>query len=129
MAALAAGEPLSVAAEATVNLIHADDAVAAVLAAEQLARPPAVYNVADDEPVTQLEFFRWLSGQLARPMPPAAAEGEGPARKRGLTHKKVSNRKLRLELGCELKYPTFRQGYAAEMARLRDVGALPEAGG
>lgn len=120
---------LSGAGERLINMIHRDDVVAGILAVLDKGVPGSVYNAADDEPVTQLEFFRWLSGQLERPMPPVAAEGGGPARKRGLTHKKVSNRKLRLELGCELKYPTFRQGYAAEMARLRDVGALPGAGG
>lgn len=109
--------------ERLINMIHRDDVVAGILAALEKGGPGSVYNVADDEPVTQLEFFRWLAGRLGRPLPPVAAEGEGPARKRGLTHKKVSNRKLRLELRCELKYPTFRQGYAAELARLSGSGA------
>ena len=34
-------------------------------------------------------------------------------RKRGLSNKKVANRKLRLELGYQFKYPTFREGYSA----------------
>jgi hypothetical protein len=36
----------------------------------------------------------------------------------------VSNRKLRMELGCVLRYPTFRQGYTAEVQRLQDAGEL-----
>ena len=57
------------------------------------------------------------------PMPPAAAEQE-ISRKRGVTSKRVSNRKLRAELKCELKYPTFRQGYSAEITRLQTAGQL-----
>jgi hypothetical protein len=29
-----------------------------------------------------------------------------------------------MELGCVLKYPTFRQGYTAEIQRLQDAGQL-----
>lgn len=103
-----------------INMIHRDDVVRASVAV--LERGPAgrIYNVADDEPVTQQEFFTWLSSQLARPMPPAASAEENVRRKRGLTHKRVSNRRLREELQCELNYPTFRQGYAAEIVRWRE---------
>jgi hypothetical protein len=41
-----------------------------------------------------------------------------------VTNKKVSNRRLRMELGCALRYPTFRQGYTAEIKRLEDAGLL-----
>ena len=69
--------------------------------------------------MTQREFFAWLADQLDMPMPPPADAAEDSRRKRGLTQKRVANRKLRRELHCELKFPTFRQGYAAEIARLR----------
>ena len=106
-----------------INMVHRDDVVAAIIAALEQGAPGKVYNVADNEPVTQREFFGWLSGKLAMPMPQAATEQEA-ARKRGVTNKRVSNRKLRTELRCELKYPTFRQGYAAEITRLRATGEL-----
>jgi hypothetical protein len=57
-------------------------------------------------------------------MPPFATEAESAERKRGLTQKKVSNRKLKMELGYQFKYPTFRQGYTAEIARLDREGKL-----
>lgn len=106
-----------------INMIHRDDVVAAIIAGLERGRPGAICNVVDDEPVSQLEFFRWLADKLAMPMPPTAKESA--TRKRGLTNKRVSNRKLRLELGCELKYPSFRQGYSAEIARLQAAGQLP----
>jgi nucleoside-diphosphate-sugar epimerase len=105
-----------------INMIHRDDVARAIVAALEHGPAVRIYNVADDEPVTQREFFTWLSGQLARPMPPPASEEENARRKRGLTHKRVSNRRLRDELHCELNYPTFRQGYAAEIARWREGG-------
>jgi hypothetical protein len=36
-------------------------------------------------------------------------------RKRGSSNKRVSNRKLATQLGYQLKYPTFRKGYEAEI--------------
>jgi hypothetical protein len=78
----------------------------------------------DDEPVAQIHFFRWLSETLGKNMPPFATEAENTERKRGLTNKKVSNRRLRMELGVALKYPTFRQGYTAEIIRLEKAGGI-----
>ncbi|MBI5799851.1 MAG: SDR family oxidoreductase [Verrucomicrobia bacterium] len=99
------------------NMIHRDDVVGAAIAALEQGEPGRIYNVADDEPVSQLDFFRWLSAQLRKPLPPFAGAEENAGRKRGVTHKRVSNRRLRAELGWGLKYPTFRKGYAAEMRR------------
>ena len=107
-----------------INMVHRDDVVLAIITALERSQPGGIYNVVDDEPVTQLEFFRWLADKLSMPMP-HPLEVENAPRKRGLTSKRVSNRKLRLELGCELKYPTFRQGYSAEIARLQAAGQLP----
>ena len=57
-------------------------------------------------------------------MPPSATEAEDAQRKRGLTQKKVSNRKLKMELGYQFKYPNFRKGYTAEIQRLDNEGKL-----
>jgi nucleoside-diphosphate-sugar epimerase len=93
------------------NMIHRDDVVRAIIAALGRGKPGEIYNVADDEPVREIEFFQWLSKTLDSPLPPFAP---APASlKRGMTNKRVSNRKLREELGCELEYPNFRVGYTA----------------
>ncbi len=107
-----------------INMVHLDDLVRIIIVALTNGRPGEIYNAVDEEPVTQLHFFRWLSETLGKWMPPSASlqeEGEG---KRGLTNKKVSNRKLKMELGYEFKYPTFRQGYTAEIIRLEHAGGL-----
>ena len=107
-----------------VNMIHRDDVVGVILAALKAGRPGEVYNAVDDEPVTQLAFFRWLSETLGRDLPPFGPAEAEVSRKRGLTSKKVSNRKLRMELGYRFRYPTFRQGYTAEIRRLDALGGL-----
>jgi len=106
------------------NMIHRDDVVGAIVAALKAGRPGEVYNAVDDEPVTQLAFLRWLSETLGRDLPPFGPAETEMSRKRGLTSKKVSNRKLRMELGYRFQYPTFRQGYTAEIRRLDALGGL-----
>jgi nucleoside-diphosphate-sugar epimerase len=110
--------------ERIVNMIHRDDLVNVILAALKSGRPGEIYNAVDDEPVAQIHFFRWLSETLGKWMPPFATDEENTGRKRGLTNKKVSNRKMKMELGVQLKYPTFRQGYTAEITRLDREGRL-----
>jgi nucleoside-diphosphate-sugar epimerase len=106
------------------NMIHRDDVAGVIIAALKSGRPGEVYNAVDDEPVSQLGFFQWLSGPLGKELPPLAPEDAEVVRKRGVTNKKVSNRRLKMELGYQFKYPTFRQGYTAELIRLDRAGGL-----
>lgn len=99
------------------NMIHRDDVVGVIIRALSEGRAGEIYNAVDDEPVTQLEFIRRLAEALGKPLPPSAP-ADAPARKRGVTNKRVSNAKLKSELGYALKYPTFREGYAAEIERM-----------
>jgi nucleoside-diphosphate-sugar epimerase len=110
--------------ERLINMIHLDDLVTVVIAALKSARPGEIYNAVDDEPVAQIHFLRWLSETLGKWMPPATEETENADRKRGVTNKKVQNRKLKMELGCQFKYPNFRKGYTAEIQRLDKAGLL-----
>lgn len=110
--------------ERVINMIHRDDLVGIIIAALQNGRAGEIYNAVDDEPIAQIHFFRWLSETLGKWMPPFDAEEENADRKRGFTNKKVSNRKLKMELGYQFKYPTFRQGYTAEIRRLDEAGLL-----
>jgi nucleoside-diphosphate-sugar epimerase len=104
--------------ERLLNMIHRDDLIGVVIAALKNGRAGEVYNAVDDEPVSQLKFFEWLGGTLDKPLPPSVTEDTEANRKRGVTNKKVSNRRLKMELGYQFKYPTFRQGYTAELIRL-----------
>ena len=65
---------------------------------------PGVYNVADDQPLTQRELYEELARLFNRPLPPG-----GPIdlqRKRGWTSKRVANGRLRA-LGWRPAFPSF----------------------
>jgi nucleoside-diphosphate-sugar epimerase len=89
------------------NMVHRDDVVGSIMAALETALAGSIYNVVDDEPVTQIEFFRFLAGHFNRPLPAAIPQDSVP-RKRGATNKRVSNARLKRELHYEFKYPSFR---------------------
>jgi nucleoside-diphosphate-sugar epimerase len=101
-----------------INMIHLDDLAAAIVHLLKLPASPTnqLFNIVDDEPVRQREFFEWLAGRLGKPMPPSVPPD--PARKRGLTNKRVSNAKLKAT-NFSLIYPTFREGYESEIKRLK----------
>lgn len=96
------------------NQIHRDDAAAAILhlarLQSEIAHPrssivnPNLFNISDSHPLSQLETYEKLSGLLHRPLPPAGPRD--PDRKRGWTHKQVSNAKLRAA-GWEPRFPSF----------------------
>ena len=108
------------------NMIHRDDVVGAIIKALEGAPAGSVYNAVDNEPVAQRDFFAWLAGRLNLPLPPAAPADAESFRKRGVTNKRVSNLRLKQQLGFPYKYPTFRQGYAAELRRLGQACELPD---
>ncbi len=99
------------------NMIHRDDVAGCILAALERGNPGEIYNAVDNEPVTQLKFFEWLAMELKRPLPPEIPPDAAILRKRGVTNKRVSNAKLRAELKYEFRFPDFREGFAAEIAK------------
>jgi nucleoside-diphosphate-sugar epimerase len=100
-----------------ISWVHIDDAASAtVLAMEQKAK--GVFNIVDDEPAPVREWLpylaecagakpprrvpRWLARLLAGDMAVGMmTEGRG-----------FSNAKAKRELGWELRYPSWRQGFA-----------------
>ncbi len=107
----------------TLNMIHRDDLISSIVTALERGHGGEIYNVVDDEPVAQVKFYEWLADKLGQPLPPRVVEEAAAPRKRGLTNKRVSNRKLRRELQVALAYPNFRTGYSAEIDRLTQSDA------
>jgi nucleoside-diphosphate-sugar epimerase len=95
-----------------INMVHRDDVTGAIIAALFLGAAGRVYNVVDDQPVTQSDLLRWIASRLKQPVPPAADSIQG-SRKRGSTSKRISNRRLKEELSYALRFPTFKQGFKA----------------
>jgi nucleoside-diphosphate-sugar epimerase len=102
------------------NWVHLDDAASAtVLALEQQAK--GVFNIVDDEPAQVREWLpylaesaglrppmrlpKWVAQLLAGEMVKIVTEGCA-----------FSNAKAKRELGWELHYPSWRQGFKEEFA-------------
>ena len=99
--------------ERFINMVHRNDLVEAII--KSLSKPGGTYNITDDEPVTQFEFFKWLSSTTGRPMPPNAPPIDPATRKRGITNKRVSNYLFKQKFGYNYIYPTFREGLTEEL--------------
>lgn len=85
------------------NQIHRDDAARAIF---HLAttRATGVFNVSDSTPLSQLRGYEKLSALFQKPLPPSGPRDLN--RKRGWTHKQVSNEKLRAT-GWQPRFPSF----------------------
>jgi len=122
-------QPIRAAPDAYLNLIHVDDAVSAVIAADELAADQLaaaagarIFLVSDGHPDVRRNYYEFLAELFKAPRPlfePAAdsASSEGSARgditaARGASNKRVSNARMLAELKVTLKYPTYRQGLA-----------------
>ncbi len=93
-----------------INQAHRDDIAAALVHAIEAPLPGGLYNVCDDEPVNYLSYYGWLAERTGQPLPPFGPAD--PHKKRGVTHKRVSNAKLKAA-GWKPAYPTFREGLDA----------------
>lgn len=85
------------------NQIHADDAATA-LAHIVIHSLKGIYNVVDEGQMTQRECLSRLCVMFGSKMPPV--RDPDPGRKRGWSHKRVSNAKLRAS-GWTLRYPEY----------------------
>ncbi len=86
------------------NQIHRDDAARAILHLATSSIRGEVFNVSDSTPLTQRECYEALSRVFSRPLPPSGPRDLN--RKRGWTHKQVSNEKLRAT-GWQPLFPSF----------------------
>jgi nucleoside-diphosphate-sugar epimerase len=98
------------------NRIHVADIAATFRAA--IARPAArLYNVADDEPAPPQDVVAYAAGLMGVAPPPevpfAEADLSPMARSFYEGNRRVSNRRIREELGVRLAYPTYRDGLSA----------------
>jgi nucleoside-diphosphate-sugar epimerase len=100
-----------------VNQIHRNDAATALRRIVE-SSATGIFNVSDDTPMTQREVYTWLADHFGKPVPPM-----GPVnteRKRGVTHKRVSNAKLR-GLGWFPRYSSFRDAVESDPELIRAV--------
>ncbi len=100
--------------------IHVEDIATVLEASIERPHPGAVYNVCDEEAALPEDVIAHAAGLLGLPVPPAepfeAAAMTPMARSFYAESKRVSNARIKSELGVELAYPTYRQGLAALLA-------------
>jgi nucleoside-diphosphate-sugar epimerase len=94
--------------------IHVDDIAGVLVASIEAPHPGRVYNVADDEPCPPQDVVAYGAKLLGLPVPPdvpfSQAELSPMARSFYEDSKRVSNERVKRELGYVFKYPTYREG-------------------
>lgn len=100
------------------NRIHVEDLVAVCVAAMARGRNSAIFNVSDGHPSTMTDYFIRLAEAAGLPRPPLVTLAEAAAQlSEGMMgymseSRRLSNRRLREDLGVELRYPTLTEGLA-----------------
>jgi nucleoside-diphosphate-sugar epimerase len=95
------------------NRIHRDDIAFALLHLIENAIAADRVVLSDDDPAPYSEVVAWLAQRLGVPLPPV--DPNAPTRLRG-GNKRCNNQRLHA-LGYALRFPSYREGYAAQLFR------------
>ena len=97
--------------------IHVEDIATVLEASIERPHPGAIYNLCDDEAAPPEDVIAFGAELLGIPVPPAepyeTAEMSEMARSFYAESKRVSNQRIKAELGIRLAYPTYREGLRA----------------
>lgn len=109
-AGLRAGEPLTGNPHAWLNLIHVDDATAAVVRCDVPGSRQPLFLISDNEPMTREDYYGELARHLNAP-PPRFVEAECASQvSTESLNKRCRNLLARSRLNWSLEFPTFREG-------------------
>ena len=97
--------------------IHVEDIGGILLASMAKPNPGRAYNVADDFPCPPQDVIAHAATLLGKPIPPDIPFEEAVlspmARSFYADSKRVSNARVKTELGYDFRYPSYREGLAA----------------
>ncbi len=100
--------------------IHVDDIARVLKASIDNPNPGTAYNVCDDDPAPPEAVIAEAARLLGLPVPPAEDFADAAmtpmARSFYAESKRVSNDRIKRELGVHLLYPDYRSGLAALLA-------------
>lgn len=100
--------------------IHVDDIAQILKASIDQPNAGAIYNMCDNDPAPPEDVIAHAAELLDMPIPPAVdfetADMTPMARSFYAESKKVSNERIKSELGIKLIYPDYRAGLAALLA-------------
>jgi nucleoside-diphosphate-sugar epimerase len=98
------------------NRIHVDDIATSVAAAFDHAQT-GIFNLCDDEPAPPQDVVTYAAALMGIAPPPeqdfATAEMSAMARSFYASNNRISNARLKRELGVTLAFPTYREGLTA----------------
>ncbi|MEM9646495.1 MAG: SDR family oxidoreductase, partial [Planctomycetota bacterium] len=124
------GTPIASPANGYLNLIHVEDAAAAVreawtwqdsLSTSQRQTTDRLFVVGDDEPVLRRQFYEEIARQCGVPAPKFAEKSQKQVLSaRSDSNKRIWNRRLKRLLVPKLKYPTHREGLLSVLSDFMD---------
>lgn len=95
--------------------IHVDDIVQTLIASIDKPNPGNIYNLADDYPCNPREVIEYICEKLSVEPPKAIKIEDAELSEMGKIfyseNKRVSNVKIKTDLGITLKYPSFKSFY------------------
>lgn len=107
------------------NRVHVEDIARALEAGMAGRGRHDIYNVADDEPAPPQDVITYAADLMGLPAPPEIAFETAAlsdmARSFYLSNRRVSNARMKGDLGVRLAYPNFREGLQA-IARAEPAG-------
>ena len=99
------------------NRIHIEDIVGAVEKAMSSQSKTKIYNLSDDLPATQLDVAKFAASLLKKNCPEIVSLKSEMVSEMAKSfykeEKKVSNKKLKDELGYKLMFPSFKEGLSS----------------
>ena len=106
--------------------IHVDDIVGMLIASMNKPNPGRVYNLCDDEAAPPQDVVTFAARLLGVEPPEEIAFDPDAMTPMGLSFfaesKRVSNQRIKDELGYDLKFPTYREGLTALLPTLGAPG-------
>ena len=104
--------------------IHVDDIAQVLAASIANPNPTSIYNLCDDDPAPPQDVIGYAAELLGVAPPPEVAFKDAELSPMALSfyaeNKRVSNARIKDELGITLKYPDFRSGLANMLAENSD---------
>ena len=126
--------PIVAKGDGVTSFIHLEDAAAATMLALE-HDGPGIYNIVDDEPAPAREWLPVLAEVLGAKRPRRVPRwlarlfaGEAVAMM-ATESRGASNAKAKRELGWELRYPSWREGFVAAYAPAQEAGRSSPAPG
>ncbi|MCD7448842.1 hypothetical protein HAX54_046935 [Datura stramonium] len=107
--------------------IHVADICQALKASIQRPSPGNIYNVVDDDPATREQVFKFARNLVEKKWPGQLTSNNSAEEAKSLIpegasrgEKRVSNKRVKTELGVRLLYPTYESGLRSIIERMEN---------